>query len=213
MLPLSPPAIKWKISALSHLLTFCCLDVSIQGQTHKKKPNQPTNPPPTNQKPFKSCCKIHLPEAAPLSPDWKSAQTQHIEPQNGSSCPSTSVSTGIPIHTSSFPAVFVCLFSSSSSLTLNDLSSFLMAILSPFPSFISCLTSPTKERMAITPKPYFHIQQDKPTALTQWKDITFAMSFPLFIHLSCTALQNNTLKSILFNQGMNRSQARIGTSL
>lgn len=96
MLPLSPPAMKWKTSAFSHLLTSCCLDIPIQGQTKKKL---------HRTKHLSVCCKMQLPEAACLSLGWKSAQTQDTQPQNGSHCPQH---LGFNRHPSTYLFLFAC---------------------------------------------------------------------------------------------------------
>lgn len=135
-------------------------------------------------------------QSAPLLVDWKSAQTQDMQPQNAPHChqnPVLKFSAGIPALTSfSFPAVLVVLFLSSLSLPQIDLlSSFLLVILSSFPPFIGCFTSTTKERIPINPKQHFHVQTDKPAAPTHCKHIIFATYFALFnsSELYCTEKQ------------------------
>lgn len=137
---------------------------------------------------------MHLPAAAPLSLGWKLVQTQDTQPQDDHTVPSTQGSPGIPTPTAfSFPDVPLLFLPS-----LSFFSSFLVAILSSFPPFFAplCFTSSTKERISINQN-HPHVQKVHPTAPAQWECVTFAIYYPLFVNLRCTALKNNTLKTSL----------------
>lgn len=141
------------------------------------------------------CCKMHLPEAAPHSLAWSHCP-QHL---------------GFNRHPNTH--LFPCL---RSSFAFSVLPTKWLSVFSPAGysvSFHRYLYFHFKRKNFNYSKPTFSHPEAKPTASTQWNYIAFATSFPLFINLNCTALKNNTLKSTLLKEGMNKSQTCIRTSL